>query len=472
MFQQKLKKIKRKKSIIYPNWTFCLPLAVIIMLVSVSAATAQGTEITTEEELKVILDTIWVLFAAFLVFFMNAGFAMLETGFCRRKNAANILAKNLIVFAISTVAYWMTGFAFMFGDGNPVLGMKGFVLNSTDVFSSLNWTNVPLKAKFFFQLVFAGTAATIVSGAVAERIKFVAFIVFSLLLVGISYPITGHWVWGGGWLQGLGFWDFAGSTVVHSVGGCAALVGVGLLGWRIGKYDENGQPLGIPGHNLSISTLGCLILWLGWFGFNAGSTMEADADAISHILLTTNMAAATGGIAATITSWLYFTKPDLSMIINGILAGLVAITGSCRFVNTFSAAVIGTIAGVVVVFAVDFLERNKIDDPVGAISVHLVCGFWGTIAVGLFSQGPGALELYTEGQGPLKGLFLGGGFQQLLIQILGFGSVAIFTIVFSLVSWLVIGRIFGLRVSQEDELKGLDLSEHGIEAYRGFGKGK
>ncbi|MDY6806758.1 MAG: ammonium transporter [Cyanobacteriota bacterium] len=465
MFQQKLKKFKREKSIISPNWTICLPLAVIIMLVSVSSAAAQGTDGITPEELKVILDTIWVVFAGFLVFFMNAGFAMLETGLCRRKNAANILAKNLLVFAISTVAYWITGFALMFGDGNSVLGTQGFFLNPMANFSSLD-SEVPLKAKFFFQLAFAGTAATIVSGAVAERIKFLAFIIFSLLLVGISYPITGHWVWGGGWLQSLGFWDFAGSTVVHSVGGCAALVGVGLLGWRIGKYDENGQPLGIAGHNLSISTLGCLILWLGWFGFNAGSTMKADPDAISHILLTTNMAAATGGIAATITSWLYFSKPDLSMIINGVLAGLVAITGSCRFVNTFSAAVIGAIAGIVVVFSVDFLDRKKIDDPVGAISVHLVCGFWGTIAVGLFSQE--LEEVYS--QGPLEGLFFGGGFKQLLIQIWGFSSVAIFTILFSLVSWLVIGRIFGLRVSKEEEREGLDWSEHGIEAYRGFGK--
>lgn len=468
MLQQKLKKFKGKKSWMLSSWTICLPLAAIILLVSVSAAAAQETDEITPEKLKIMLDTIWVVFAGCLVFFMNAGFAMLETGFCRRKNAVNILAKNLIVFAISTVAYWMTGFALMFGNGNLFAGTQGFFLNPTDVFSSLDWTDVPLKAKFFFQLAFAGTAATIVSGAVAERIKFLAFIIFSLLLVGICYPITGHWVWGGGWLQDLDFQDFAGSTVVHSVGGSAALVGTALLRPRIGKYDKNGLPLGIPGHNLSVSTLGCLILWLGWFGFNAGSTMAADPDAISHILLTTNMAAATGGIAATITSWVWFGKPDLSMIINGVLAGLVAITASCRFVNTFWAAVIGAVAGIIVVFSVDFLDNKlKFDDPVGAISVHLVCGFWGTIAVGLFSQ-PGLLSVNDKV--PVASLLYGGDLKQLLIQILGFSCVAIFTIIFSVVSWSIIARIFDLRVSPQDEKRGLDLSEHNIEAYRGFGK--
>ncbi|NEP46700.1 MAG: ammonium transporter, partial [Okeania sp. SIO2H7] len=351
-------------------------------------------------------------------------------------------------------------------------GTRGFFLSPIDVFNFPD-SDAHVKAIFFFQLAFAGTAATIVSGAVAERIKFLAFIIFSFLLVGICYPITGHWVWGGGWLENLGFWDFAGSTVVHSVGGCAALVGTALLGPRAGKYDRNGQSLGIPGHNLSISTLGCLILWLGWFGFNAGSTMNADAAAISHVLLTTNMAAATGGIAATITCWLYFysRRPDLSIIINGVLAGLVAITASSRYVSILSAAIIGAIAGIIVVFSVDFLDNKlKFDDPVGAIAVHLVCGFWGTIAVGLFSEGTGTDSLYSKG--PPGGLLLLNleGFNQLLVQILGFSCVAIFTILFSLASWTIIARIFGLRVSIEDERKGLDLSEHGIEAYRGFGK--
>jgi Amt family ammonium transporter len=308
------------------------------------------TATLSPESLQVAMDTLWVLVAGFLVFFMNAGFCMLETGFCRSKNAVNLLAKNLIVFGLSTLAFWVLGFGLMFGDGNGVLGYSGFFLSGADnspatgadyqgAYDSLSWAGVPLKAKFFFQLAFAGTAATIVSGAVAERIKFLAFFVFSLLLVGISYPITGHWVWGNGFLANLGFYDFAGSTVVHSVGGWAALIGASLLGPRIGRYQQ--RPVAMPGHNLSISALGCLILWLGWFGFNPGSTMAADPFAISHIVVTTNLAGAMGALAATVTSWIYLSKPDLSMIINGVLAGLVSVTACCAFVNLGSAAIIG-----------------------------------------------------------------------------------------------------------------------------------
>lgn len=470
-----------------PSWQACIPLTAVILLVWGYAAVAQDTASAgpTTAELKVGLDTMWVMIAAMLVFFMNAGFCMLETGFCRQKNAVNVLAKNLIVFALSTVAYWAIGFGLMFGDGNPFFGTSGFFLAGPDnspatltayngVFDALNWTGVPLAAKFFFQLVFAGTAATIVSGAVAERIKFIDFLIFSLLLVGISYSIGGHWIWGGGWLsvayQKPGFWDFAGSTVVHSVGGWAALMGAAILGPRLGKYQD-GQPTAMPGHNMSIATLGCLILWLGWFGFNPGSTMGVSWQ-IAHIAVTTNMAGATGGIAATIAAWLYLGKPDLSMIINGILAGLVAVTASCAFINIPSAAIIGAIAGVLVVLAVPFFDSLQIDDPVGAISVHLVNGIWGTLAVGLFAVGPGfkigEQILYADGAGPAAGLLFGGGIVQLFAQIIGIVSVGGLTVALSTIFLLVLKRTLGIRVPAEEEKQGLDIGEHGMEAYSGF----
>ncbi|BAZ49666.1 ammonium transporter [Nostoc sp. NIES-4103] len=463
------------------SWQACLPLACLIVLgwgyVAVAQTPAAGP---TTAELKVALDTLWVAIAAFLVFFMNAGFCMLETGFCRQKNAVNVLAKNLIVFALATVAFWAIGFALMFGNGNDFIGLSGFFLSGADnspatgdayqgVFKALNWAGVPLAAKFLFQLVFAGTAATIVSGAVAERIKFVDFLIFSLLLVGIAYPITGHWIWGAGWLAKSGFWDFAGCTVVHSVGGWAALMGAAFLGPRIGKYQDK-QVVALPGHNMSIATLGCLILWLGWFGFNPGSVMAADPSAITHIALTTNMAGAVGGIAATATAWLYLGKPDLSMIINGILAGLVGITASCAYVTISSSFVIGLIAGVLVVFAVTFFDKIGIDDPVGATSVHLVCGIWGTLAVGLWSVGPGVYSWYGEGLGPAKGLFAGGGFGQLFTQLIGVVSVGGMTVLLSTIFWLVLKATLGIRVSREEELEGLDIGEHGMEAYSGFVK--
>lgn len=467
-----------------PSWQACIPIACLIVLAWSYAAVAQDAPAAaagpTTAELKVALDTLWVAIAAFLVFFMNAGFCMLETGFCRQKNAVNILAKNLVVFALATVAFWAIGFGIMFGDGNDFFGLNGFFLTGTDnspatgdayqgVFGALNWTGVPLAAKFLFQLVFAGTAATIVSGAVAERIKFVDFVIFSLLLVSIAYPVTGHWIWGGGWLAKAGFWDFAGSTVVHSVGGWAALMGAAFLGPRIDKYMDR-ESVAIPGHNLSIATLGALILWLGWFGFNPGSVMAADPSAITHIALTTNMAGSAGGIAATVTAWLYLGKPDLSMIINGILAGLVGVTAACAYITIGSAFIIGLIAGIIVVFAVTFFDKLRIDDPVGAISVHLVCGIWGTLAVGLFSVGPGLFSWYGEGLGPTKGLFVGGGIGQLITQLIGVVSVGGMTVLLSTIFWLVLKATLGIRVSAEEELQGLDISEHGMEAYSGFVK--
>lgn len=418
-----------------------------------------------DPETKVILDTLWVMVAGFLVFFMNAGFALVESGLCRAKNAVNILAKNFIVFAASSLAFWAVGFGLMFGNGSGWLGTTGFALTGADnspamgdayqgAYTALNWTGVPLFAKFFFQLVFAGTAATIVSGAVAERIKFQSFVVFSFILVGLVYPVGGHWAWGGGWLAGMGFLDFAGSTVVHSIGGWAALAGVIVLGPRIGKYTPTGQVRAIPGHNMTSATLGALILWLGWFGFNPGSTMAADPAAISLIALNTNMAAAAGCLSATVAAWILLGKPDLSMVINGTLAGLVAITAPCSVVGVGSSIIIGFIAGVLVVYAVLFFDKVKLDDPVGALSVHLVNGVFGTLCVGLFA---------TDG-----GLLFGGGLSKTLIQMTGIATVGITTFALSMASWYALKATMGIRVSAEEEIEGLDTGEHGMEAYAGF----
>lgn len=446
-----------------PFWLACIPLTALIVVVWDSAAMAQGYDGPANlEELKVVLDSIFLLVASILVIFMNAGFGMLEAGFCRQKNAVNILAKNLIVFAIATIAYWAIGYALMYGEGSGFVGTQGFFFNGdpapygNDPYPAA----VPEAISFLFQVAFAATAATIVSGAVAERIRFDVFLAFSVLLVAISYSITGHWVWDGGLLSdisflGTGFSDFAGSTVVHSVGGWAALVGAAVLGPRLGKYSD-GQARAIPGHNMSIATLGCLILWIGWFGFNPGSELAATAN-VPYIAVTTNLAAAAGGCTATLTSWLKDGKPDLSMIINGILAGLVGITAGCAAVGYGSAIIIGAIAGVIVVYSVSFFDKIKIDDPVGATSVHLVCGVWGTLAVGLFDSS--------------AGLFFGGGINQLLAQIIGILTVGGFTVAFSFIAWYALKAIFGsIRVHEEEERKGLDISEHGMEAYNGFVK--
>jgi ammonium transporter, Amt family len=427
----------------------------------------------TVGELKVALDTVWVLLTAFLVFFMNLGFALVESGLTRSKNTVNILAKNFIVFAISSLSFYVLGWGLMFGDGNALFGTEGVLFASgadnspamgdayAGVYSALNWTGVPLWAKFFFQLVFAGTAATIVSGAVAERIKFHAFILFSFAMVGIIYPITGHWIWGGGWLAKLGMFDFAGSTVVHSVGGWAALAGAMILGPRIGKYTRAGRVNPIPGHNLSTATAGGLILWFGWFGFNPGSTMAASFADIARIAVTTNTAAATAAFTATLAAWLMIGKPDLTMIINGALAGLVAITAPCAFVSVGSSLIIGAIAGVLVVAAVLFFDRVRVDDPVGAISVHLVNGVFGTICVGLFAQ-----DLIPKTTG--DGLFFGGGAGLLFAQLVGIVAVGIFTFAIASIVWLILKAVVGIRVSEEEEIEGLDIGEHGISAYPDF----
>jgi Amt family ammonium transporter len=431
-------------------WFLCIPLAAVIVVIWNTAATAQGLEPPANlQELTVVLNTIFLLFCSVLVIFMNAGFAMLEAGFCRQKNAVNILAKNLIVFAVATLAYWAVGYALMYGEGNPFIGLQGFFFSGDPApYGNDGYpTAVPEAINFLFQVAFAATAATIVSGAVAERVHFGAFLIFSTLLVAISYSVTGHWIWDGGWLAEMGFRDFAGSTVVHSAGGWAALVGAAMLGPRLGKY-QNGRISAIPGHNMGFATLGCLILWIGWMGFNPGSELAATAN-VPYIAVTTNLSGAAGGVAATATSWIKDGKPDLSMIINGILAGLVGITAGCADVSYISSIIIGLVAGVIVVFAVGFFDSIKIDDPVGATSVHLVCGIWGTLAVGIFSTNPE---------------------HSIVTQLIGVLAVAAFTITFSVIAWGILKFTIGLRVDEEDERRGLDISEHGMEAYSGFVK--
>lgn len=413
-----------------------------------------------------IVDTLWVFLAAVLVFFMNLGFASLEAGMARSKNTVNILSKNFIVFAVSSLGFMLLGWGLMFGGDNPFLGTQHlFILGESDLsfYDDTLTSNVPFWGKFFFQLVFCGTAATIVSGAVAERIKYITFIVFSFVLTLVIYPIVGHWVWGGGWLADLGFLDFAGDTVVHSLGGWAALAGAIVLGPRIGKYDKDGKPRAIPGHNMSLAVIGLFVLWLGWFGFNPGSTMSfQNPSDVMHILMTTNTSAIAAVLTATAASWLLLGKPDLGMTINGCLAGLVAITGGCAYISIGNSLLIGAVAGVLVVFAVLFFDRVKVDDPVGATSVHLCCGVFGTLCIGLFAQ-EGVTTLSTK-----NGLFYGGGAGLLGTQLLGIAAVGAFVFAVSLVLWWVLKKTMGIRVTREEEIAGLDIGEHGNHAYPDF----
>ncbi|HTU25359.1 MAG TPA: ammonium transporter [Pirellulales bacterium] len=426
--------------------------------------------------LSVGLDTVWVMIGGFLVMWMQAGFALVETGLTRAKNAVNICMKNLLDYCFGSIAYWAVGFGLMFSIGNSFVGDSGFMLKETPAqveqpdgtmkettnFDPISWTAVPLEAKFFFQLVFAATAATIVSGAMAERTKFLSYMVYSIVISLVIYPISGHWIWGGGWLAQKGFFDFAGSTVVHSLGGWLSLVGAFVLGPRLGKFDAEGKPKAIPGHNLVLVTLGVFILWLGWFGFNPGSTMAADGVSIAHITCTTNAAGAVGGILALFTAKAMFGKWDASMALNGVLAGLVAITAPCMWVSIPSAIIIGGVAGVLVVLSVVFIEHTlKIDDPVGAISVHGVCGAWGTLSLGLFSIGTGEAM-------PKPGLFTGGNADQLVVQAIGVGSVFLWALVTGAICFYGIKLVIGLRVTPEEEAEGLDFGEHGNEAYHGF----
>ncbi len=413
-----------------------------------------------------LIDTLWVFLAAILVFFMNLGFASVEAGFARSKNTVNILSKNFIVFAVSSLGFLLLGWGLMFGGDNPFIGTEHlFILGSQDLsfYDNTLTSSVPFWGKFFFQLVFCGTAATIVSGSVAERVKYITFILFSFVLTLVIYPIVGHWVWGGGWLADLGFRDFAGDAVVHSLGGWSALAGAMLLGPRIGKYGKDGKPRAIPGHSMSLAVIGLFVLWLGWFGFNPGSTMSfQNPSDVMHILMTTNTAAIAAVVTSTATSWLLLKKPDLGMTVNGCLAGLVGITGSCAYVSVESSLLIGALSGILVVFAVQFFDRVHIDDPVGATAVHLCCGVFGTICVGLFSQA-GVTSLST-----VDGLFFGGGFGPLGVQLLGVVVIGAFSFLSSGLVWLVLKKTIGIRVSPEEEIQGLDIGEHGNVAYPDF----
>ncbi len=443
-------------------------LVVLMMLMLFIITTCVFADEPTTASNAKALDTVWMLIAAFLVFFMQAGFAMVETGFTRAKNACNIIMKNLMDFSVGSIAFWAVGFGIMFGaDKLGLFGSSGFFLSTGDPSTGEGLWQI---AFWLFQVVFAATAATIVSGAMAERTKFSGYLIYSVVISALIYPVVGHWIWGGGWLSKLGMVDFAGSTVVHSVGGWAGLMGAIVLGPRIGKYIDNngGKKISkaILGHNLPLAALGVFILWFGWFGFNAGSTTSGTNLSIATIAVTTNLAAAAAAITAMFTAWIRFKKPDASMSLNGALAGLVAITAPCAAVSPGSAIIIGLLAGVIVVLAVEFFDKVlHIDDPVGAVSVHGVCGLFGTLCVGLFAE---ARYAQAAGLGSINGLFFGGGFRLLGIQALGAVSVFAWVGVTTFVMFTIIKKTVGLRVSRKEELRGLDIEEHGMEAYSGF----
>jgi Amt family ammonium transporter len=403
------------------------------------------------------LSTLWVLLSAFLVFFMQAGFGMVEAGLIRAKNAANILMKNLMDFCFASIGFFTIGYALMYGSDGLLFGTGGWFLLGVE--SPVE--GLPLHAFWLFQAVFVGAAATIVAGGVAERMKFAAYLAYSFIISALIYPIVGHWVWGGGWLSSIGFYDFAGSTVVHGVGGFAALVGTWMIGPRIGKFNPDGSANVIGGHNIPLVALGVFILWLGWFGFNAGSTLGFDDPGqIALIAINTNLAAVSGAIVVMVLAWVKFGKPDVSLTLNGVLAGLVGVTAPCAVVSPIAAIAIGAIAGFVVIYGVLLLDRLRLDDPVGAIAVHGFCGVWGTLAVGLFAQ-----EILGA---PADGLFYGGGLAPLGIQILGIIACLGFVVIAMAGVFKVIDLSIGLRVSEEAELRGLDVREHGMESYSGF----
>jgi Amt family ammonium transporter len=409
-------------------------------------------------------DIIWYLISAILVFFMQPGFALVETGLTRAKNACNIMMKNMLDFSFGVVAFVIVGYAFMYGDsiGGIIGWSSGYFMmgDALKVGEDLAATNL-VAAEWFFQVVFAATAATIASGVMAERTKFSAYIFYSIAITCFVYPVVGHWIWGGGWLAEMGMRDFAGSTVVHSVGAWAGLAGAIMLGARKGKFDTDGKANPIPGHNMPMATLGCFILIVGWFGFNAGSTLGA-VDDMAYIAMVTLIAAATGCIGASMSTWLKFGKPDLSMTLNGALAGLVSITACCGSVSIIGAMLIGLLGGVIAVFAVLFIEQKlRIDDPVGAVSVHGICGIWGTLSVGLFGSTAVDAGLLSDG------LFYGGT-SQFAVQLLGVVAVFAFVFPVSLLLFKVIKVVNGLRVTELEELEGLDISEHGNEAYADF----
>lgn len=427
-------------------------LTILFFVSDLRAEDAVPTIMSNKEAIDLVqthANYVWTLVAACLVFFMQAGFAMVEAGFTRAKNSINIMMKNLMDFSIGTLGYWAIGFGLMFGvSSTGFFGTSGFFL------SDFTPDGDPWVLAFWmFQVVFAATAATIVSGAMAERTKFSAYLVYSVCLSALIYPVFGSWAWGsllngGGWLENLGFIDFAGSTVVHSVGGWAALAGAMVLGPRIGKYTRDGRVKPILGHNIPLAALGVFILWVGWFGFNPGSTTTADKS-IAMIFVNTNLSAAAGAVFAMIASWIKFGKPEVGMSLNGALAGLVGITAGCANVSPGSSLVIGAIAGVLVVISVLFFDRVKIDDPVGAVSVHGVCGAWGTLAAGLFNMGGMTGKI-------------------IMVQLIGIGACFAWTFVLAFIMFKVIAMTMGLRVTREEEIEGLDFTEHGGNAYPDF----
>ena len=446
--------------------TIALSLVAVILAAPVLAAdaveaataAAAGPSVTSQ------IDMIWLLLAAFLVFFMQAGFAMVESGFSRSKNAANLLMKNLMDFAVGSILYFAVGYGLMYGaSASGLIGTDNFLLRN------LGYTTEGAGewAGFLFQLVFAATAATIVSGAVAERLKFSAYLVYSIILVGLIYPISGHWLWGGGWLAELGFIDFAGSTIVHGVGGWAALAGAMVLGPRIGRFNKDGSANVIPGHSLTLAALGVFILWFGWFGFNAGSTLSGMNAGLGFIAVTTNLAAAAGAVSALLINWMRTGRPSTEMALNGALAGLVAITAGTASVTPAGALAIGLVAGPVLVYGLLLMEKVlRVDDPVGAVAVHAFSGLWGTVAVGLFAA-PAAGEL--TGMGAVAGLFYGGGFAQLGVQLVGALAVGAWAFATVYGVFKATDAAIGLRVSAQEELEGLDLTEHGTISYPEFG---
>ena len=412
------------------------------------AAASAATELAKEAPKETVngLDTLWVLLGAMLVFWMQPGFALVEAGMTRAKNTANILMKNFCDFMAGTILYWIFGFSIMYGAGCAWFGWEGFFFTGTD-------SNIPAEATFIFQTVFCATTATIVSGAMAERTKFSMYLVYSVLISAVIYPIEGHWSWGGGWLSEMGFHDFAGSTVVHLCGGALALAGAIVLGPRVGKYDKSGKSRAIPGHNLALCALGVFCLWVGWFGFNPCSTVAAtgydNAVSMAHVFVTTNMAAAVGGMAALVYTWIIDGKPSLSMVCNGVLAGLVGITAGCDCVPTWAAFVIGGVVSIVMCFSVSFIDKVlKIDDPVGAVSVHGIGGLLGTILTGVFCDSA-----------------IDGVECSIATQTIGALAVTAFAFVGGLIIFLAIKHTVGLRVEERIEEEGLDIYEHGEAAY-------
>lgn len=443
------------------NIVRCILLTLALILISpvvlAGNASSLDTAISSITPDKTFADLLWIMIAAFLVFFMQAGFALVETGFTRAKNVANIMMKNMMDFGLGTVFFWAVGFGIMYGtDAFGLFGTSNFFLS--EAITEDGTLNSWLYGEWFFQAVFAATAATIVSGAMAERTKFTGYLLYTVFITALIYPVVGHWIWGGGWLSDIGFHDFAGSTVVHSVGAWAGLVGTMILGPRIGRF-VNGKTRQIAGHSVALGTLGVFILWLGWFGFNPGSTLGADVS-FARIAVTTNMAGAGGAIAAMIISWVITGKADLGYTLNGSLAGLVAITAGCAVVSPFSALLIGSIGGSIMFGGTRLLERLKIDDPVGAIPVHGMAGAWGTIAVALFAEAPYSTEFL--------GVFFGGGWSQLGIQLTGILAVMGFTLLSAFLVFKGISVFHGLRVSPEEEITGLDRHEHGTTAYPEF----